>query len=186
MEVIKQTPLIYDPAEVVRGDVFMTLDREGSLAVYRGYVRPEDEPREEIAVQDGDCADAMGQGGDVGGSGWGPSATSAGGAVITSGGRPIGADLSEDEDDGVFKPLPERLVTELTADRTLALRKVIERSPDVALTLVLLKLATDALHTSSAMGSCLEASERHVYISAQAADLTDSVVAKLVDERHAA
>ncbi|MEP6187889.1 hypothetical protein [Roseibium sp.] len=40
-----------------------------------------------------------------------------------SGGQPIGADLPEDEDVGALKPLPERLVMELTAHRTLALRE---------------------------------------------------------------
>ena len=128
----------------------------------------------------------MGQGGDVGGCGRTPSAASAEGTVITSGGQPIGADPTEEDDDGAMKPLPERLVMELTAHRTLALREAIGRSPDVALTLLLLKLVTDTFRTSSASGSCLEASVRHVYISAQAPDLKDSVVAKLVDERHAA
>ncbi|KAF0113508.1 MAG: chromosome partitioning protein ParB family [Rhodobacteraceae bacterium] len=186
MEALEQRPLIYDPAEVSRAGVFVTLDRDGTLAIYRGYVRPEDEPREETAVQDGDGADAIGQGGDVGVSSWKPSATSAGGTVITSGAQPIGADPSDEEDDGALKPLPERLVVELTAHRTLALREAIGRSPDVALTLLLLKLVTDTFRTSSASGSCLEASVRHVYMSAQAPDLKDSVVAKLVDERHAA
>jgi ParB family chromosome partitioning protein len=186
MEALEQRPLIYDPAEVGRAGVFVTLDRDGTLAVYRGYVRPEDERREETAVQDVDETGVMGQGADAGGSGWQPSASSVGGTVITSGGQPIGADASEDEDDGALKPLPERLVMELTAHRTLALREAIGRSPDVALTLLLLKLVTDTFRTSSASGSCLEASVRHVYMSAQAPDLKDSVVAKLVDERHAA
>ena len=186
MEALEQRPLIYEAAEVARAGVFMTLDRDGSLVVYRGYVRPDDEPREETAVQDGDNADGVGQGGDVSGSEWQPSGTSAAGTVITSDGQPIGVDSSEDEDDGALKPLPERLVMELTAHRTLALREAIGRSPDVALTLLLLKLVTDTFRTSSASGSCLEASVRHVYMSAQAPDLKDSVVAKLVDERHAA
>ncbi len=186
MESLEPRPLIYDEAEVARAGVFVTLDRDGSLAVYRGYVRPEDEPREKTAVQNGDGADAMGQGGNVDASGWQHSSTSVGGTVITSGGQPIGADGSEEEDDGALKPLPERLVMELTAHRTLALREAIGRSPDVALTLLLLKLVTDTFRTSSATGSCLEASVRHVYMSAQAPDLKDSIVAKLVDERHAA
>jgi len=186
MEALEQRPLIYDPAEIARAGVFVTLDRDGSLAVYRGYVRPEDESREETAVQDGDGADAMGQGGDVGVSSWKPSGTSVGGTVITSAGQPITTDPSEDEDDCAMKPLPERLIMELTAHRTLALREAIGRSPDVALTLLLLKLVTDTFRTSSASGSCLDASVRHVYMSAQAPDLKDSVVAKLVDERHAA
>jgi ParB family chromosome partitioning protein len=186
MEALEQRPMIYDPVEVARAGVFITLDRDGSLAIYRGYVRPEDEPRDETGVLDGDGADAMGQGGDVGVSSWKPSATSAGGTLIPSGGQPIGADASEEDDDGALKPLPERLIMELTAHRTLALREAIGRSPDVALTLLLLKLVTDTFRTSSSTGSCLEASVRHVYMSAQAPDLKDSVVAKLVDERHAA
>ncbi|NEY92049.1 ParB/RepB/Spo0J family partition protein [Tabrizicola oligotrophica] len=188
MEAIEQRPLIFDPTEVTRAGVFVTLDRDGGLAVYRGYVRPEDEPREESAIRLGRDAhaDAMGQGGDAGISGWQPAASSGGGTVITSGGQLIGADLSEDEDDGALRPLPERLVMELTAHRTLALREAIGRSPDVALTLLLMKLVTDTFRTSNASGSCLEASVRHVYMSAQAPDLKDSVVAKLVDERHAA
>ena len=186
MEALEQRPLIYDPAEVGRAGVFVTLDRDGSLAIYLGYVRPEDEPLEETAVEDSDGSDAMGQGADVGGSGQRPSASSTSCTVITSVGQPIGAEPSEEEDDGALKPLPERLVMELTAHRTLALREAIGRSPDVALTLLLLKLVTDTFRTSSASGSCLEASVRHVYMSAQAPDLKDSVVAKLVDERHAA
>ena len=163
----------------------MTLDRDGNLAIYRGYVRPEDEPREETAVQDGDGAEAMGQGDDVGVSRWNPSATSAGGAVITSGGQPIGADACEEDVEGALKPLPERLVMELTAHRTLALREAIGRSPDVALTLLLLRLVTDTFLTSNGSGSCREASVWHIYMSAQEADLKDSVMAKAVDERHA-
>ncbi len=186
LEALEQRPLIYDPAEVARAGVFVTLDRDGSLAVYRGYVRPEDEPREETAVQDGEGPDVIGKGSVADGAGWQPSATSVGGTVITSGGQPISAEPFEEEDDGALKPLPERLVMELTAHRTLALREAIGRSPDVALTLLLLKLVTDTFRTSSATGSCLEASVRHVYMSAQAPDLKDSVVAKLVDERHAA
>lgn len=83
----------------------------------------------------------------------------AGSAVITSGGQPV-VTTSEDDDDGVLKPLSERLVMELTAHRTLALREAVGRSPDVALTLFLLKLVTDTFRSSSATGSCLEASVR--------------------------
>jgi ParB family chromosome partitioning protein len=186
MEALEQRPLIYDEAEIARAGVFVTLDRDGSLAVYRGNVRPEDEPREETAVQDAEGAAVMGQWGDAGGSGWQACVSSEGGTVITSGGQPIGAESSDEEDDGAMKPLPERLVMELTAHRTLALREAIGRSPDVALTLLLRKLVTDTFRTSSASGSCLEVAVRHVYMSAQAPDLKDSNVAKLVDERHAA
>ena len=184
MEKIETRPLIYHQAEIGRAAVFVTLDRNGALAVYRGYVRPEDEPVEATAVQD-DADPALA------GQGDGPDLTDRHantahvGTIIMSGGQPVGADLSEDEDDGTLKPLPERSVMELTAHRTLALREAIGRSRDVALTLPLLKLVTDTFRTSGASGSCLEASVRQVYMSVQASDLKDSVVAKLVDERHA-
>ena len=181
MESLEHRPLIFEPTEVSRAGAFVTVDRDGRLAVYRGYVRPEDEPSEEVAAQDAECAEAMGQGGDTNGSGWHPGET-----VITSGGQPLGGELPDEEEEGALKPLPERLVMEMTAHRTLALREAIGRSPDVALTLLLLKLVTDTFRTSNASGSCLEASVRHVFMSAQAPDLKDSVVAKLVHERHAA
>ena len=191
MEAIEARPLVFDPDEITRAGAFVTLDRSGQLSVYRGYVRPEDEPRAETAADDGTDADAvqMGQGDDAGVSVsdvHGGHADASVETIITSGGQPLGAGLPEDEDEGALKPLPERLVQELTAHRTLALREALGRSPDVALTLLLMKLVGDAFHSAGAASSgCLEASVRQVYLPAQAPDLKDSAVAKLVDERHA-
>jgi ParB family transcriptional regulator, chromosome partitioning protein len=181
MEALEVRPLVFDPLEVARGGAFVTLDRDGKLAVYRGYVRPEDELREEVDGGVDDRSPNEGQGTD----GVQISADHGLATVITSNGQPLGADLPEDEDDGVRKPLPERLLMELTAYRTLALREAIGRSPDVALTLLLLKLVTETFRTSGASGSCVEVSVRHVYLSAQSPELKDSAVAKAVDARHA-
>ena len=188
LEALKQRPLIFDAIEVARAGVFITLDRDGSLAVYRGYVRPEDEAQDETTANGADEPGAEGQGVDGNPSSY-PYATSApSGTIITSGGQALDATagLPDDEDDGGLKPLPERLVIELTAHRTLAMREAIGRSPDVALTLLLLKLVTDTFHTCGASGGCVDVSVRHVYMSAQAPDLKDSPVAKAVDDRHAA
>ena len=187
MEALEQRPLIFDPVEVARAGVFVTLDREGGLAVYRGFVRPEDEAQEEAVANGVGDLGAEGQGADGGGSTYPHAAPTQPGTVITSGGQVISAaaSLPDDEDDGALKPLPERLVMELTAHRTLALREAVGRSPDVALTLLLLKLVTDTFRTSGASGSCVDVSVRHVYMSAQAPDLKDSPVAKAVDDRHA-
>ena len=186
MEALEQRPLIFDAAEVGRAGVFVTLDRDGGLAVYRGYVRPEDEHHEETVANFGDELDKEGQGTDGDVSAHQLSAGPSAATVITSGGQPFSAGLPDDEDDGALKPLPERLVMELTAHRTLALREAIGRSPDVALTLLLMKLVNDAFRSSGESGGCLEASVRPVYMSAQAPDLKDSPVAKAVDDRHAA
>jgi ParB family chromosome partitioning protein len=186
MEAFEQRPLIFDTAEVGRAGVFVALDRDGGLVAYRGYVRPEDEPREEAVANFGDEPDKEGQGADGSVSAYQfPAGTSAA-TVITSGGQPLSAGLPDEEDDGALKPLPERLVMELTAHRTLALREALGRSPDVALTLLLMKLVNDTFRSSGASGSCLEAAVRPVYMLAQAQDLKDSPVAKAVDDRHAA
>ena len=182
MEALENRPLVFDPMEVGRAGAFVTLDRDGQLAVFRGYIRPEDERREQADVGVDGLPSSEGQGNDGGRISDGYSV----GTVITSNGQPLGGELPDDEDDGVLKPLPERLLMELTAHRTLALREAIGRSPDVALTLLLLKLVTDTFRTSGASGSCVEASVRHVYMSAQSSDLKDSAVAKAVDARHAA
>jgi len=191
MEAIEARPLVFDPDEITRAGAFVTLDRSGQLSVYRGYVRPEDEPRAEVVTGDGTDTGAakMGQGGDAGISvsdTYGCDASASVGTVITSGGQPLGAGFPEDEDEGALKPLPERLVQELTAHRTLALREALGRSPDVALTLLLMKLVGDTFHAAgAASGGCLEASVRQVYLPAQAPDLKDSAVALAVDDRHA-
>ena len=102
-------PVSYDPAEVARAGVFVCIDSDGKLSVDRGYVRPEDEPPATVDIDGGPETD-----GDAGE----PSAPAVQRAVITIGGE---APAEEDEDDTV-KPLPDRLVSELTAYRTLALR----------------------------------------------------------------
>ena len=182
MEKLEARPLIFDDEEIARAGAFVTLDRYGELAVYRGFVRPEDELWEDADVHSGEQA-VGGQGAEL------STGNNVDGivhsTVITSAGQVFGANMPDDEDDGALKPLPDRLIMELTAHRTLALREAVGRSPDVALTLLLLKLVNDTFQTSSSASSCLEASVRHVYMSAQASDLKDSVVAKLVDDRHA-
>jgi ParB family transcriptional regulator, chromosome partitioning protein len=182
MEALEQRPLIYEAGDVACAGVFVTLDRYGVLTLQRGFVRTEDEL---LVVGDGEqAADATGQGADAGSSSYHQESGASVGTVITSGGQSLDA-LAEEEDDGVLKPLPERLVTELTSHRTLALREALGRSPDVALTLLLVKLVNDTFRSVGASSSCLEASVRQLYLSAQAPDLKDSPVAQAVDDRHA-
>jgi ParB family chromosome partitioning protein len=190
MERLEARPMIFDPAEIAQAGVFVTFDRDGVLVIHRGFVRPDDEAQEETAVKaesaDGEVSEGQGRQDAVAGSNPGQgAAVGPAGTVITSSGQSHSA-MPEDEDDSALKPLPERLVMELTAHRTLALREALGRSPDVALTLLLVKLVTDTFRTSSSTGSCLEASVRPVYMAAQAPDLKDSSVAKAVDDRHAA
>ena len=169
-------PVIFDPCDITRAGVFVSIGAEGRLVVDRGYVRPDDEaplvlPDDET---DGATAATSAQAGEPG-----PSGTSR--TVITVGGQPI---ESEDDEDDVIKPLPERLVIELTAHRTLALRDAVASNPQIALTVLLHKLVIDTFQRTSTGGGCLEASVRHVFFPAQAADLKDSPSACAIAERH--
>jgi ParB family chromosome partitioning protein len=167
-------PVNYDSAEIGRAGVFVNIDSDGSLSVDRGHVRPEDEApataeTDSETESDGDTED-----------GGGPSSPAVR-AIITIGGQP---EAEEDEDDTV-KPLPDRLMSELTAYRTLALRDAVANNPQVAMTALLHKLCLDTFQ-HAAPGACLEASVRHVFFSVQPAELKDSPSAKAVAERHEA
>jgi ParB family chromosome partitioning protein len=164
-------PVRYEPADIARSGVFVSIDADGRLAADRGYVRPKDEPApagsEEPAA------------GEIGGAD--ETTPAAQRTVITIGGE----QPEDDGDDDAIKPLPERLVSELTAHRTLALRDAVANNPQVALTALLHKLCRDTFQ-HSAPGACLEASVRHVFFPAQSADLKDSPSAKAVADRHGA
>ncbi|MBN9533630.1 MAG: ParB/RepB/Spo0J family partition protein [Alphaproteobacteria bacterium] len=172
LEAFETRPQIFDPTDVARAGVFVSIDHDGQLLVDRGYVRPEDEAPVIEPGQEGHEPSAEPVGTDTGT----PVVQR---AVITIGGQ---ADPEEDEDD-VVKPLPDRLVSELTAYRTLALRDAVANNPHVAMTALLHKLCLDGFQHSAA-GNCLEASVRQVFFSIQSADLKDSPSAKAVAERH--
>ena len=169
-------PMAFDPEQVGRAGAFVSIDSDGSLLVERGFVRPEDEQRtapagepsseatEDDAPMAGDHGDALTAG-------------------ISMAGENRGPEDDEDEGDSI-KPLPERLVIELTAHRTLALRDAVANNPRIAMTALLHKLAIDCL-VSRASGSALEATVREIHLPVQAADLADSFPAQNIDTRQA-
>jgi len=167
-------PVRYEPAQIARAGVFVSIDVDGCLAVDRGYVRPEDELRTSVADDNSEGEPLTAEGG-------APDASPPR-AVIIIGGQPQKDDDSEDD---ATKPLPERLLGELTAHRTLALRDAVANNPHVALTALLHKLCLDTFQ-HSAPGACLEASVRHVFFPVQATNLKDSPSAAAVAERHEA
>jgi ParB family chromosome partitioning protein len=169
-------PIQYDPVEIARAGVFVSIDANGGICVDRGYVRLEDEAPVD-APTEGEAATANGDAEIV------PSpAPIVQRAVITIGGQ---AESEDEAEDDAIRPLPDRLVMELTAHRTLALRDAVANNPHVAMTALLHKLCLDTfLHGTS--GTCLEASVRQVSFPVQATGLKDSPSAKAVEERHEA
>ena len=166
-------PVHFDPMEIAIAGVFISITADGALSIDRGYVRPEDEAS--IMIE-GDDEAAVRMETD---SGVQPSVQR---AVITIGGQP--AEPEEDEDDGI-KPLPERLLIELTAYRTLALRDAVATNPHVALTALLHKLVSDTFQHRNFAGA-LEATVRHISFPAQDSGLKDSPSARSISERHQA
>ncbi|NTJ64938.1 ParB N-terminal domain-containing protein [Agrobacterium rhizogenes] len=161
-------PMRFKADDIARAGVFISIAHDGSLDIDRGYVRPEDEapiePEGETGTDAGDPAEPVIQR-----------------AVITIGGQPT--EPEDDEEDGVIKPLPERLVIELTAYRTLALRNAVAENPHVAMTALLHKLVSDAFMTRMYTGA-MEAGVKHIFFPAQDDTLKDSPSARAVHDRH--
>jgi ParB family chromosome partitioning protein len=173
--VFEARSLIYDPAEIARAGVFISIDAEGLLSVDRGYVRPEDEAP---AVVDTD-SEAQGHGETSEGPRTNGSIQR---AVITVGGAP--AEPVEEDDDDTVKPLPDRLITELTAHRTLALRNALANDPAVAFQAVLHNFVLAAFYRFASSSGCLEIAIRTPTFPAQAPGLKESASAEAIDIRH--
>jgi ParB family chromosome partitioning protein len=93
------------------------------------------------------------------------------------------ADPEEDDEDA-GKPLPDRLITELTAHRTLALRDALAENPAIAFQAVLHNFVLTAFYRFASSGSCLEIGLHTPTFPAQAPGLRESASAKAVEARH--
>lgn len=174
LDALDSRPVRYDPDEIAIAGVFISIDADGSLSVDRGYVRPEDERPVEVADETAPEDDFDPETGEI-------RTPAVQRAVITIGGQPV--QTEEEDDDNGIKPLPERLVIELTAHRTLALRNALAGNPHVAMTMLLHKLLSDTfIHTNPT--GCLEANVRHIFFSAQSEELKESPSAQAVNDRH--
>jgi len=175
---IVSRPLVYQPTEMARAGVFVSIDTDGSLYIERGYVRPEDEPADEPEGDEED-GDGIGHPDDR------TEDDDSSPAIVSVGGAP-GADDGGDEDepDDLLRPLPDRLVTELTTHRTLALRNAVASHPQVAFAAVLHALALDTFYHYSSGTSCVEISVRGGGLGTHAPGLNDSASARAIDARH--
>ena len=170
--VIDARPQAFDPAEVARAGAFVSIDHAGALQIERGFVRPADEPQPEPSDEVfTTTAEGSAPKRDVAGTG-----TASGGDVVST---TVTAEPEEDEEDG--GRLPERLVTELTAHRTLALRAALSRDPDAALLALLHALALHAFYGGAAE-TCLEIDARSIGFGAFAPGLNDAVAGRALDE----
>ncbi len=159
-------PTNYDPQEQARAGVFISLTHDGRLRIDRGYVRPEDEPAAE-----GDDVP-------VDGSGVG----TASGPSVTVGGQVQHEQSAEDEDD-VIRPLPDRLVSELTASRTVALRDALAGDPQSAFIVLLHALCLSVFRTHGDHG-CVQIGVTQAWLANVAPNLRETVWSVSIQERH--
>lgn len=174
LEAFERRPMTFDPDQIGKAGVFVSIDADGTVLVERGYVRPENEaPVEpEAEIIDPETGEVLQRAApDI----------SHQRAVITLGGQ--SPEPEEEDETDAIKPLPDRLISELTAHRTLALRDAVASSPHVAMTALLHRLVTDCFLPHSTKG-CLEAQVREVHLPAQAEDLRDSASARAIADRH--
>lgn len=160
----------FEPEELSRAGAFVSIDGEGGLRVDRGYVRPEDElPVESDPDTEIEHASSDGQ-----------RAEHADDGIAAD---PVAA--AEPEEDEGIKPIPDRLLTELTAHRTLALRHALGGQPEVAFLAALHALCLRVFYRY-AQDTCLELDLKSVGFAAQAPGLSDSALAAEYDARHVA
>lgn len=163
-------PVRFDPEEVAHAGAFVSIDGEGRLRVERGYVRREDEPPVEpdpiAEPTDAERAGAMAAGIETDLE-----------TVYSGPSNP-----EPEEDDGP-SGLSDRLMSELTAHRTVALRRALGEQPDVAFLAALHALCLKLFYRY-APDSCIELDLKSVGFTSQPPGLNDTPVATALDRRH--
>ncbi|MER9558176.1 ParB/RepB/Spo0J family partition protein [Mesorhizobium sp. M0323] len=174
LDAIDDRPQTYDPAQKAIAGVFVTLAANGKLQVDAGFVRSEDEPRTVTGDVD------VGEGGGAAG---GTRSNGDGDGVVVNG-EPVNDTSGDDGEDDDIKPLPDRLVFDLTAQRTLALRNALAGDVDIAFVATLHAFVLQVFYRF-APDTCLEISLKSGSFS-QVDGLAETSWAKEIAERHEA
>lgn len=150
----------YELDDIARGGVFVILGQDGVARFERGFIRAEDMPPPE------------------------PEASEPEVCVESDGDRSRPDAEAPDEDAGA--PLSERLVLDLTAHRTLALRDALAGNATVALSAVVHALALSALYPAYDRPTCLEFKGVSAFLDGHAPGIDDTRAGRSVAARHAA
>ena len=169
-------PLCFDPADVANAGAFIYLNSDGQPVIERGFVRLEDEVSDEAPIDTAaeradEALEADTQQINLPTT-WPTS--------IAVGGQPVSP--AGDEEDESLKPIPERLLQELTAFRTVALRNALAENPQVAMTALLHQLVSLTFNLRHG-GTVLEVNVHKASFAAQSDDLKDSPSAVAITDR---
>ncbi|WP_319798457.1 ParB/RepB/Spo0J family partition protein [Nitrobacter sp.] len=166
----------YDPDEIARGGAFIVVAHDGETRIERGFIRAEDEapePEPETAEDGETIIDGVRVNGD--------------GEIVDGEDDDLSETEPEPEEDAgdAGKPLPDSLIRDLTAHRTLGLRLALGEQPDMALIAVIHTLAAQTFYRGGSTAHCLEISPTSNYLAAHADGIEDTAAAKMLDDRHA-
>jgi len=162
MEALQDRPIRFEAEDLTMAGAFVSIDSSGRLRVERGHVRAEDEPVNEPEET-----------GDVG----------AETPIVEDAEDNVSSAVEDEEEEDGLKPLSDRLVMELTAHRTLALRNALAQDPQVAF-LAALHVMTLRLFYRYGLDSCVEIEPRNATFGSQVPGLIDTLYAQAIDQRH--
>ncbi|WP_416067701.1 ParB/RepB/Spo0J family partition protein [Rhizobium sp. ZK1] len=176
LDTLNDRPYLFDPEDIARGGAFISLAANGELKIERGFMRPEDEAVIETydSFADDSDSDSHGDDGTV-------AASANGGASIN--GKPIGIEEPEEDDERIH-PLSDRLIEDLTATHTVALRNALANDPVIAFIAALHVFVLMTFYRYGS-GSCLEIAVRHTVDArfGQMHGLGETVWAKEIEQR---
>ena len=150
----------YDANDIARGGVFVVLGHEGVARIERGFIRPEDQPVVERPA---------------------PQALADTGEETPSVEAP---EPDEEEAEEAVGLLSDKMVMDLTAQRTLALRDALAGNPGIALAAVTHSLVLFAFYPPYERASCLEIKGVSTYLEGAAPSIADTPAGRAVAERH--
>jgi ParB family transcriptional regulator, chromosome partitioning protein len=172
LDILNDRPYVFDPQDVARGGAFISLAANGEPKIERSFVRPEDEPDAELGSSKSDEGDHYGQ------DETGVAVPPANGGISLNG-KPVG--VEEPKDDDNIGPLSDRVIEDLTATRTVALRNALANDP-VMTFIAALHVAVLKIFYRYGADSCLEIILQHTVFS-QTQGLGDTVWAKEIEQR---
>ncbi|EXL02369.1 plasmid stablization protein ParB [Brucella anthropi] len=174
----------YEPDQIVRGGVFVTLNHDGTPRIERGFVRPEDEEKEPEPEEDKNAKDD-------GGTTIGDVRVNENGEIVEEPFSPDpdsdgnGDDELDDEPQGdTGQPVSDILTRDLTAHRTLGLRLALGEQPDMALIAVTHALAVQTFYRG-VDAHALEIRPVSLQLGGHADGIEDTAAAKMLADRHA-
>ncbi len=159
----------YDASVIAHGGAFVVLHHDSTVRIERGFVRLEDEaladPQPEPEAEGGASAPEIGE------------------DEQPEDGDEDVQEIEEDEEPG--KPIPDSLIRDLSAHRTLALRVALADEPGIAL-IALTHTLTAQLFYSYAEAGCLEVRPTVTPLGSHADGIEDTPLAARASEQHEA